>query len=342
MALPQSTISRACRSITDFVGLGLDASTNSIRMMMGLPGDAAPGQSDNDHRVNLFFYRIEPSGFFGDIRSDEIWRLRLHCLITTFGVAEDSVSAGENDLRLLGEVVRLFHEQPVLDPLDLDGEQVRMQVVFNTLGLEEINNLWSTQGDVTYRPSVAYEFSLVPVIPREPYRGSPMVAMTGTEARGRMDARHAAFTGTAQPPEVLARTVDTAWEDWAPAICLVHNSQCAQSLSFALGSTELAAFSPEVWIAGEAGSAVTLLWEVWDSSLGWRREGATLATTADSPVLDPEQVSAATTVSIAMPFTDHSGQAVLYAQRSYTRGSDGATLTVRSNPLLINLYQVTP
>jgi hypothetical protein len=38
----------------------------------------------------------------------------------------------------------------------------------------------------------------------------------------------------------------------------------------------------------------------------------------------------------------HAGQAVLYAERNYVRGNDGASLTVRSNPVLINLYQAGP
>ena len=32
---------------------------------------------------------------------------------------------------------------------------------------------------------------------------------------------------------------------------------------------------------------------------------------------------------------------VLYAEREYTRSSDDAILTLRSNPLLITLYEVT-
>jgi hypothetical protein len=62
-------------------------------------------------------------------------------------------------------------------------------------------------------------------------------------------------------------------------------------------------------------------------------------TTASGEVLDPAKVATATTQSIVLPFTNHTGQAVLYAERNYVRGSDGANLTVRSNPVLVNLYQ---
>lgn len=344
MALPPSTLSRVCRSISDFLAQGLNANANSIRVLIGTPAAASPGPSVNEHRVNLFFYRLEPTGFMPDVAPDEIWRLRLHCLVTPFGRNEAQISAGENDLRLLGEVVRLFHETPLLPDLLVSGQHVRMEAVFHPLPLDEINHLWGTQGDVAYRPSVAYELALLPVIPQQLSRGSPLVASAGAQVYGRMDARHAPFTaeGTVWLPEVHARRVAGDWEDWAPAICLVYQAACVESLSFAVGSTALTAFTPQVWIAGPAGEGVTLVWEIWDSTQGWRRAGTTKSTSASGEMLDPAQVVGAVTVSFALPFKNHPGQAVLYAERAYTRASDGATLTVRSNPVLVNLYAVTP
>lgn len=338
MALPQSSLSRVCRAITDFVGTGLNASSHSIRVMLGLPGDAVPSSSGVEHHINLFFYRIEPSGFYGAVLPDEPWLLRLHCLITAFGVTEGTVSAGENDLRLLGEVVRLFHENPVLPSVDVDGEQVQAQVLFQPIGLDDINHLWGTQGDISYRPSVAYEMSLVPVVPHQRNLGSPLVGSVGSQVRGDMAARHAAFSGTMQAAAVPRKLIATQLESWAPAICLVADGECALSLSFALGSGELTAFTPAVWIAGEAGSPVSLVWEAWDNSSGWHAVGSATSTTASGPELDPAQVGGATPVSVPMPLKDIAGQLVLYAERDYSRAADGVTLSVRSNPLLINLY----
>ena len=112
-----------------------------------------------------------------------------------------------------------------------------------------------------------------------------------------------------------------------------------ESLGFALGSAALTAFTPQVWVAGPSGAAVTLVWEIWDSTQGWRTAGTTKSTTASGEELDPANAAGATTVNFALPFTNHTGQAVLYAERSYTRASDGAALKVRSNPVLVNLYQ---
>jgi uncharacterized protein DUF4255 len=175
MSLPYSSLSRVCRSVADFVGAELEASVNSVRVLIGSPAEAAK-DAETEHRINLFFYRVEPSGFGFGLSPGESWLLRVHCLITAFGAAEGSVSSGENDLRLLGEVIRVFHEKPILPPLDLDGLTVRMQAVFEPLTLDQINHLWATQGDVTYRPSVAYEMSLLPVIPKVLDVAAPQVS----------------------------------------------------------------------------------------------------------------------------------------------------------------------
>lgn len=344
MALPQSTLSRICRSLADFISQGLQANVNSIRVLIGTPAAAAPAPSVNEHRLNLFFYHIEPSGFFADVAPDEIWRIRLHCLVTPFARTEGQVSAGENDLRLLGEVVRLFHETPIMTELNISGEHVRVEALFHALNMDEINHLWGTQGDVAYRPSVAYEFSLVPVIPSRRSAGSPLVGSAGAQVYGRMDARHEPFTADGQTwlPEVRAQRVSGELEDWAPVICIVSQGACVESISFAVGSASLTAFTPQVWVAGPAGSAVTLVWEIWDSTLGWRSAGAGKNTSASGEAMDPAQAASATTVSFALPFKNHPGQAVMYAERSYIRPSDGSALKVRSNPVLVNLYQAGP
>jgi hypothetical protein len=336
MVLPTSSLSRVCRSIADFLSDGLEASANSIRILIGNPADAEPGQADTEHRVNLFFYRIEPAGFFPDHTPGDTAWIRLYCLITGFGVAENQVSAGENDLRLLGNVMRLFHQTPVLDELTVADETFRLQTIFNPLNADDLNHIWSTQGDVSYRPSVAYEMALAPVIPVQRRAGSPLVGAVGSEIRATMNARTAAFGGEILRPPVAATTVDINDPAWEPHICFVRQGGCAQSLIFENGTQAFGDFDPQVWIAGDPGSPVTLVWELWLSASGWQPAG-TLATTATTLTLDPEQVDTAVTQAIDHPFDNQAGQAVLYAQRTYTRGVDGQTMTVRSNPLLVTL-----
>lgn len=343
MTLPTSALSSVCRAIADFVSTGLNASANSTRIMMGNPADAAPGQSDTDHRLNLFFYLIEPSGFFPHTNPGETWWLRLHCLITGFGIAEENISAGENDLRLLGEVIRLFHENPVMDALQVDHETFQLQVIFQPLTPDDLNHIWSTQGDVSYRPSVAYEMSLTPIIPVQRHPGSPLVGSLGYQIRAGSEGRTAPFSGQISSPPVSGAAIDTSQADWSPAICLIHQGARRQTLALALNSAELTALQPQVWIAGEIGSPVTLVWEKWTSTQGWQRQSVTTAATATVSALHPDGVAAAVTTSVSHPFAPAEvGQAVLCAERTYLRPSDGRPITVRSNPVLLIVYAEVP
>ncbi|MFZ5447966.1 MAG: DUF4255 domain-containing protein [Thermodesulfobacteriota bacterium] len=343
MPLPITALSEVCRAIADFVSTGLNASAHSTRIMIGNPTDAAPGQSDTDHRLNLFFYLIEPSGFFPHTKPGETWWLRLHCLITGFGVAEDNISAGENDLRLLGEVIRLFHENPVLDNLKVNEESFQLQVIFQALTPDDLNHIWSTQGEVSYRPSVAYELSLVPIIPAKPWAGSPLVGSLGYQVRADKQTRTAPFRGQVFSPPVSVTAIDASREDWTPAICLIHQGACIQSLALARNSAELNNLQPRVWIAGEVGAEMTLVWEKWTSTQGWQRQSEVTEAAASILVMDPEKASEAVTTSLAHPFKPQEvGQAVLYAERTYVRPVDGHSVTLRSNPVLLIVYPETP
>lgn len=337
MALPTSSLSRICKSVSEFLETELEANTNSIRVMIGSPAEAA--KIEDEHRINLFFYLVEPSGF-GDVAPNEIWRVRLQCLVTAFGIAEEAISSGENDLRLLGGVLRTFHESPILPNLDLDGIGVRLQVVFIPLTLDQINHIWSTQGDVAYRPSVAYEMALAPIPPSVLALEGPWVGSIGVDVQKDLGIRP--FGGNALAPIVLVRTVDTVRPDWTPRICLVSGGECSEGLSFALDDPDLAAFTPKVWVAGLPGSPVTLRWESWEADTGWTALADHVDTQATSVVLDPAAAASATTADAPMPFKDKPGQLVLYAVRSATRFPDGLPIEVRSNPVLIGLYEEEP
>jgi hypothetical protein len=311
---------------------------------MGTPAEAAPGASNNDHRVNLFFHRISPAGFGSHTGPGDPWLVRLHCLITAFATTANNISAGENDLRLIGEVVRLFHETSVLPLIDVNGVKVRLQVVFQPLSLDEINHLWSTQGEVAYRPSVLYEMALAPVVPSERTVDASRTAALGHKVRATMDAEYAPFDGSIEIPPVLASTPNIRRRDWAPRICFLHNGVCEQSLVFEVGSNELNDFIPKVWIAGKTDETVELHWEIWDKVQGWRASPKE----AEEPNpfserIDPEQPPSEGELvnlpTVTLPFNDQAGQAVLYASRTYRLTGDSRDRVVRSNPLFITLFE---
>jgi hypothetical protein len=140
------------------------------------------------------------------------------------------------------------------------------------------------------------------------------------------------------PPARRVR-VDTSAEDWAPHVCFVHDGSCLTALSFALGSQELVDFEAGVAVLGEPGAPVTLRWDQWTRGTGWVTASTGIDTAASARALDPDDVTGISTVPAPLPFDTHAGQAMLYAVRSYVRASDGAPLSVRSNPVLVTLYE---
>jgi hypothetical protein len=88
---------------------------------------------------------------------------------------------------------------------------------------------------------------------------------------------------------------------------------------------------------------VTARWETWERTTGWQAHGADVSVGVSSSAIDPEQVPAAADLpATTLPFNNRPGQMMLYAVRDYIRAADGAHVTVRSNPVLVNLFTGTP
>jgi len=341
MALPVSSLSGICTAVADFVRTGLDAVLNDIDVAVGIPADA----TSLKHLVNLFFYKFEPSGFVLNTRPDEPWRIRIYCLITAIGITENSISAGENELRLIGEVLRIFHENPVLASADIGGEEVRLQVVYSHVSEDRINQIWSTQGDAVYHPSLAYEMSLTPVMPKNVWGGDPLVGSIGNAVLPDFDSRYDTFVGTALTPPVLPVVIDTTAPDWSPEICFIYEGACHKSLAFDMEASDFVSFKPEVWLAGKITTSVIFKWEKWDST-GWRDTGVTQTETPYSAGLDPSEmppVSSGFPLELPLPeipvASETAAQYLLYAVRTSEKFDGGQDVEIRSNPLLISLYR---
>ncbi|MDX8391056.1 MAG: Pvc16 family protein [Mariprofundaceae bacterium] len=349
-----SSLSEACVAIRDFLQDNLETpgADRNPNVYFGAPKNSFENYEDEDDWINLFFYCFEPFEFNADVLSGETAWLRIHCLVTPVakkikeddGIIGDTVSEGEQDLRLLGEVIRVFHEYPQ-QVIGEAGQEFYFQAIFESLTVESINQIWSTQGsEIAYRPSVGYEFALAPVIPRKKAEKALLVGATGFRVDGNTD--HAGdtpvgdhYTGIVQTPDVVATTVNSGLEAWMPALCFISAGECAQSLLFAESDINAIAHTPklDVWLAGKTGEDVQLMWDVWDSQAGWVSQDAGSLTVVHDGI-DPQNVIAVPDKTLDMPL-ESAGQAVLYAVHSYTRLSDGADLTVRSNPILITVYE---
>ena len=309
----------------------------------GAPADLP---ADPGHRVNLFFYRFEPGGFETSLRPGEPWHIRLFCLITSFAVDEDPVASGENDLRILGHIMQLFRQTPVLQPVSADGEEIRLQVIFSPVTDEQINQVWSTQGETTYRPSLIYEMALAVITPIAPAPQPPLVAAIGHEALADINARHAPFAGVVEHPVVHSVLVDVNNPQWQPALCWIVNDVCAHTLSLDVDSPEFAAFAPQIWLAGAPGEPVQLNWRVWDGAQ-WSATGPAIAATPSHEAIAPDAIPAPQPglfpLQLALPFSltpgQHAAQGLLTASREVAPFPGAAPIRLESNPLLINLYR---
>ncbi|GAB1257663.1 hypothetical protein NBRC116494_21650 [Aurantivibrio plasticivorans] len=347
MPLPLSSISVMCNSVSDFLRTSLNAASNNIDITVGAPAEVP--DSTDEHRVNLFFYRFEPSSFQAGAYPDDPWRVRMFCMVTIFGIVEDSISAGENELRLIGEIMRVFRHQPISDEVAVNGDVVRLQTIFSPATDEQINQVWSTQGDTTYRPSLIYEMALAPVMPTELRPQPPLVGAFGAETRAIQAARYEGFAGVEHQPVVPAQYVNVANPLWQPLICWVYNNRCQHTLSLDVDDPGFVSFVPQIWLAGDPSESVELFWEAWDSS-GWSEITPSVSENPIGTEIDPENIPASSPgvfpIDLALPISlapgETAAQVLLYAQRSVVTSAGADPILVKSNPLLISLYRVLP
>jgi len=313
-----TAISLAARALRTRLASSLSLVEGNI--FIGLPSVATKGAEGQTGKqfLNVFIFRIEHGGYPTDATNSDPIYVRLHCLITAFGNDEqngnNSISAGENDLRLIGGVVAALHEHPTLMIDNPAGDTSAMlQVVPMPFTPENINNIWSTQLEASYRPSVAYELALAPAPFAARVDRSLRVAGTGVEVETITDRR----------------------DDWRPEIRFVSNGELKTALVF---PTATAPGTLEVAVAGETGATVALRWETWHPTDGWRvaDPAQDKSITIDSVTLGG---SSAHNVVLPRPVAPATkGQSMLTAFRTWEKAS-GDTVVLHSNPLLVSFVE---
>lgn len=195
MPLTASSLSIAVQGIAEFLAQGLQGEDVLIRV------DTPQRTQDRtrgapEHYLNIFVYRILPSGFHADTRFDEPFFVRIGALLTPFP-SESSSADDYADMRILGHAMRLLQSQPVLPaaatplpgyadadppPGFMDGQHLdyRLQAVLQAPSMEDLNHIWTTQGgELAYRLSAAYEFALIPIEPLTRHQAPPPPMRTG-------------------------------------------------------------------------------------------------------------------------------------------------------------------
>lgn len=338
MAIPDSALYLACNSVADFISNGIQANTHGIKIYLGSPADIT--KKDDEDRLNLFFYRMEPSGFQAGVHPRDPWRVRLFCMITA--MAEDGDTQGEGDLKLIGLIMALFHDQRILPSVNIYGQDVRLEAIFNPATDEQINQLWSTQGDTSYRPSILYEFSLTPILQPDTQKPEPpRVGAFGLETRADIGRRYDPFAGTVHEPQPATGEVATTNPAWTPLVAWVDGGDIRSSITLDVDGTAPSTFHPTLWIAGDPGASVDLEWSIWEGDT-WRTEaGPTLSVSSEA--IDPDAIPVALPTlnlpSLTVTPSDERWQLLLHVTRLYTPHPSATPITLRSNPLLISLYR---
>ncbi len=322
----------------------VDLDVDQIRI--GHPKDTFDDMKKDKNYLNLFFYHVQYDGYPADGLSVDPFYVRLYCLITAVGAKKGNPSPGENDLRLIGEVMRVLHQQPVV-AVDSpgNGEIARLEIVPYPLSLDDLNHIWSTQGDTAYRLSVAYEMALAPIPLSVALPRSSLVGEIGNMARavpapGLMP--ETGFGVTSFAPLVPRVRVDLDHPDWAASICFleVSTGTLNYTLLIPMSAAVASGLTLKILLAGRPAVQVDLVWEIWDPVVGaWQRSAATQSQAIGIDTIDPDDVDPAAAIDVQVPIHAR-GQASLYAERGWQR-PDGKTVTLRSNPLLVTVVGVT-
>jgi hypothetical protein len=189
MPIPVSSLSIAIQGLADFLAGQV---TEGIVVTVDSPQKAQEQAKVSTAQIlNIFAYRIAPSGFHAGEPHNEPFFIRANLLLTAFPSGQGNPEP-DVDLRVLGQAVRVLQSFPVI-PMTLPGPAptaapagdfrkgpttpYQLQAVLQAPTMEEMNHIWTTQGgELAYRLSACYELALIPIEPLTHAAPAPQVA----------------------------------------------------------------------------------------------------------------------------------------------------------------------
>jgi hypothetical protein len=246
--------------------------------------------------LNVFIYRIAPSGIHADFTQNDPTFVRANILLTPFPRATGDSGETDLDLRVLGHALAILQSAPVI-PITLPAAPgspeanalhpqttfYQLQAVLQAPPMEEMNHIWTTQGgELGYRLSAAYELALIPIEPLT-YVPAP------TDVR-------AAFVGVSPditndaPTSPIAITAPNAAQSWMPSLMLASGGTLTNSGTAAPGATTI-----DIAISGlpSADAEIIVDWTRADASTDTQ---TAQTTTIASPSLDDPAAQIAITL----------------------------------------------
>lgn len=162
--------------MSDFTAIAGVTTTLKNLLVQELPGLAVEETkspvdlSSSTPLVGLYLYRVEHNPFTANLDWEPAsatqlnappFGLNLHYLIMAYGPDELEIQ------RTLGEVMRTFHEKPLVRrgdpvlPASLAAMTEELRIVPHMLSLADLLDLWRAFDKVPYRLSITYEVSAI-------------------------------------------------------------------------------------------------------------------------------------------------------------------------------------
>ena len=360
MALANTSMAKICLEISNHINnLGkepndVDSDWAQIDVITGAPGANLVDANVDTNTLNVFFYRFKPAGFNASAGIGDIHWMKVFCIITAFGFDEndDKNLAGINELRMLSEVMRLFQEEPVKLIKGIDDKDWHTQFIPRPLADEQINQIWSTQGSVIYRPSVVYEIALAPIEPLKPSAQSARVASIGVASSANINNRHSSWSDAQRDtrfPLVPTMSVDISNPQWAPAIAMVtgdnNNRQAGLTLNILVAKNGVISIPAiDIWLAGDTDVSVKIDFtgQLFQNG-SWTDIALVTNQNADNETLDMENLPVIDATKFKLEQLHWTGldeahqnwQLQFFAERKIT--INNVEVRIRSNPILINV-----
>lgn len=128
--------------------------------------------SGTDPHLSVYFYSIYPAANSGDIRPDGPLDTIAHCIMTPLAKSSgnpNQITQGEEDLRILGQVMTCMHGWRAMVVMDIDEKPVcRVEIIPLELTVDKLSKIIPVQPREGYHPSIAYELSLIPLFTNRP------------------------------------------------------------------------------------------------------------------------------------------------------------------------------
>jgi hypothetical protein len=151
--------------------------------------------------VTLFVYRLEPDHTALLATPNSGAAIRMHTLISVTCTQPDlpNESIGSQELRILSHIMRLFHENHLIGPVRIQNAlpigPIASMITSDFFvearqmapDMEEINHIWTTQGDTPYKTSLVYRFSFGIITPSSPKDEGPPVLRVNLEDTDNVD-----------------------------------------------------------------------------------------------------------------------------------------------------------